>query len=91
MPAWATGVACGAGVGHKPALDLSFLKHDFGPCLVHQRGMQPQEVKLHLRNNDKAELNFSIEWVMSCAPAIKQPWGSEKLCLRPILSLPGRE
>lgn len=58
---WATGFACGAGVGHKPALDLSFLKHDFGPCLVHQRGMQPQEVKLRLRNNDKAELNFSIE------------------------------
>ena len=48
-------------MGHKPALDLSFLKHDFGPCLVHQRGMQPQEVKLRLRNNDKAELNFSIE------------------------------
>ena len=63
-------------MGHKPALDFSFLKHDFGPCLVHQRGMQPQDVKLRLRNNDKAELNFSIEWVMSSLLAIKAASGS---------------
>ena len=48
-------------VGHKLALDLSFWKHGFGPCLVHKRGMQPQDVKLRLRNNDEAELKLSIE------------------------------
>ena len=51
------------GVGHKPALDLSFLQHDFGACLVKQPGMQAIHKTLRLKNNDTSDLSFDIECV----------------------------
>lgn len=54
--------AC-TGVGHKPALDLSFQQHDFGACLVKQPGMQAIQKTLRLKNSDTSDLSFDIEWV----------------------------
>ena len=51
------------GMGHKPALDLSFLQHDFGACLVKQPGMQAIQKTLRLKNNDTSDLSFDIECV----------------------------
>ena len=52
------------GVGHKPALDFSFLQHDFGACLVKQPGMQAIQKTLRLKNNDTSDLSFDIECVV---------------------------
>ena len=51
------------GMGHKPALDLSFLQHDFGACLMKQPGMQAIQKILRLKNNDTSDLSFDIECV----------------------------
>ena len=52
------------GMGHKPALDLSFMQHDFGACLVKQPGMQAIQKTLRLKNTDTSDLSFDIECVL---------------------------
>ena len=51
------------GVGHKPALDLSFQEHDFGTCFVKQAGIEAAQRTLRLTNNDTSDLSFEIESV----------------------------
>ena len=51
------------GMGHKPALDLSFQQHDFGACLVKQPGIQAIQKTLRLKNNDTSDISFDIECV----------------------------
>ncbi|KAK9824158.1 hypothetical protein WJX72_008157 [[Myrmecia] bisecta] len=56
-----------SGVGHKPKLDFSFYTHDFGLCFLHQPGMQPREVILQARNDDKQEISFDLGYESSGA------------------------
>ena len=58
-------------MGHKPALDLSFQQHNFGPCFVRQSGMEPAQKTLRLRNNDTSDLSFDIEYAtLTCISAL---------------------
>lgn len=49
-----------SGVGHKPCLDLSFYRHDFGIVFVHKEGMSPTKKILRARNDDTREISFDI-------------------------------
>lgn len=48
------------GVGHKPCLDLSFYRHDFGLVFMHKDGMTPTRKVLRARNDDNREISFDI-------------------------------
>ena len=66
------------GVGHKPALDFSFQRHDFGACLMKQAGMQAIQKTLRLKNNDTSDISFDIECV---AQAFLLMYSCPVLCL----------
>lgn len=57
------------GKGHKPRLDLSFLSHDFGPCLVWQPGMRAATKVLRLTNNDSQPLSVDAQYSEAVAAA----------------------
>ena len=47
-----------SGKGHRPKLDFSMDKHDFGACFIHQQGMEPPRASLCVKNEDTMEVDL---------------------------------
>ncbi|GMH35419.1 hypothetical protein BSKO_03287 [Bryopsis sp. KO-2023] len=67
------------GVGHKPRLDLSFYRHDFGMVFINEEGMAPVTKILRARNDDNREISFDVLFEnnenlqISCPPTVLGP------------------
>ncbi|CAD7699389.1 unnamed protein product [Ostreobium quekettii] len=67
------------GVCHKPRLDISFYRHDFGTVFLFQQGMNPNVKSLRVRNGDIDDISFELHFdsnediQVECPPTILAP------------------
>ncbi|CAG9464033.1 unnamed protein product [Pedinophyceae sp. YPF-701] len=76
------------GEGHKPKLDLSFYRHNFGPQFVREEGIAPSQVLLRMTNRDDQEVSVDSlytptadMWVEN-GSAVLQPGESAEMIIK---------